>query len=102
MQDQALGSFFSHYVLRNSDRPRGHFEYLPSVYCQAHADEHLNARFTAVGLADLVNIVKSPELMNQARLKFGFALQFDKLCFALPGRGEKGQHVISGYAPCHA
>ncbi|KAE8382006.1 Zn(II)2Cys6 transcription factor [Aspergillus bertholletiae] len=72
VNDQASGFIFAHYV-RNAKHTRGHLDFLPTLM-RTDTSPAVTASISALGLASLANIHRSPELMVAARHEYSAAL----------------------------
>ncbi|KAI9829494.1 MAG: hypothetical protein M1819_006314 [Sarea resinae] len=76
-EDLAVNFFFRQYILLSghADAPRGHLQFLPSLYTRAGPESPLTAATLAVSLAVFGNNSSRPDLITRSRLKYGQALK---------------------------
>lgn len=74
IEDQALGFFFSNFILPPSFVPRGQFEYLPGMLHRADTERILQASVTAAGLASFATSTKNTDIMKMAQEQYVTAL----------------------------
>jgi hypothetical protein len=74
--------------LRNSDL-------IEDLVIQTNGDEHLLASITAAGLASFSNSVHSPELMTEARRRYGAALGLTNAALRSPTEAKKDSTLFA-------
>ncbi|KAF2474639.1 uncharacterized protein BDR25DRAFT_167916, partial [Lindgomyces ingoldianus] len=95
LEDQAVGFFFSNYVLTPTLVPRGQFDYLHELVNQHGAEKILQTAVTAAGLAGLGNATKCPHISKKAREEYVTALRMTNKALTLQETATKDSTLIS-------
>jgi hypothetical protein len=90
VEERALGCFQA-----NSAKWLRDFDLVDSLCPQGHADAHLLASMSAVGLATFSNSMHAPELMVRARRDYVTALQLTNLALRSPTEVKKDSTLFS-------
>lgn len=90
-----MAFFFSHYILQNESKTRGHFEYLPAMYHSNKVDEHLSTSVLSVAYAGLANATQSQYLLKEAFREYGQALKITNKRLQCPRLSKEDSTVIA-------
>ncbi|PSN65417.1 hypothetical protein BS50DRAFT_645593 [Corynespora cassiicola Philippines] len=74
VEDQAVGFFFSNYVINPSLVPRGDYDFLYDLINKPDTPQILQSSLTAASLASMANATKSPAVMQRAQQDIGLRI----------------------------
>lgn len=74
-EEQAQCYFFRNCVLEGDQQARGCFQYLSGLFTRQKVEPGLSDSVTALGMAGMSHMWKSPNLMASAQLKYNSALR---------------------------
>jgi hypothetical protein len=95
IEDQAVGFFFSNYVVQPTFIPRGQYDFLPELLNQPHTERILQTSVTAAGLAGLANATKCPQIMKQAQQQYANALAMTNKALRTRATAVRDSTIIS-------
>ncbi|KAF2175423.1 hypothetical protein K469DRAFT_610743 [Zopfia rhizophila CBS 207.26] len=95
IEDQAIGFFFSNYVIPPTIVPRGQFDYLTELLNRPQTDRVLHTSVLAAGLAGLGNATKCPQIMKKAREEYVSALSMTNKALQSAQTAKKDSTLIS-------
>jgi hypothetical protein len=75
IDELGINYFINNFVAQPSGPSHGHFHYVPDLCRQSGMNEAISASLRATGLAALSNVVKSSQLMGQARRQYISAIR---------------------------
>lgn len=95
VQSQALGFFFSNFVITPSFIPRGQLDFLPELMSQPDTKAILQASVMATALATLANATKCEQVMKQAQEHYVAALSMTNKAIQSPTTVTEDSTLIS-------
>jgi hypothetical protein len=95
IEDQAIGFFFTKYVMPPKLVPRGELDFLPELIGKPSTEKILQASVTATGLACLGMSTQSPKILAEARQSYVYALRITNEAIRHPELVKRDSTLLS-------